>query len=302
MPFFSKYKIKFISFIKSIYLKIQRILFKLKNFNSPTSLLLKDKYNPKALSDKNSILVYCHHKAASTFVSKMLSSINNNDLVHIDLSGYLSTYQKNIDDFENHEDFFITKETSLFLKKGHIYGPLRKPINTEYINQFKSIYFIRDPRDSIISYYYSMAYSHPLPEKRHSKTYKRFLDHRENLKKMNINDFASSIGKKFYKQVFSGFINQINSSNANSLIIKYEDLRENTDSALRKIESFMDIRFSKEDIEIFTNEMIPNEKIRKMSHKRSGLSKQYIKELDIKTIEFLNTEFRKELEFFKYET
>ena len=34
MPFFSKYKIKFISFIKSIYLKIQRILFKLKNFKS----------------------------------------------------------------------------------------------------------------------------------------------------------------------------------------------------------------------------------------------------------------------------
>jgi hypothetical protein len=126
-------------FLKSNYLRIQRILFKIRNINSPTSLLIKGKYIPKIQSEKNSILVYCHHKAASTFVSKMLSAINNKDLIHIDLSGYLSTYLKNIDDYENHEDYFISKEITLFQKKGHIYGPLRRPINTKYTNEFLTI-------------------------------------------------------------------------------------------------------------------------------------------------------------------
>jgi hypothetical protein len=59
--------------------------------------------------------------------------------------------------------------------------------------------------------------------------------------------------------------------------------------------------FSEENIKDIVNEMIPNKEIKKMSHKRSGLSKQYIKELDLKTIELLNKEFLRELEFFKYE-
>ena len=58
---------------------------------------------------------------------------------------------------------------NLFSENGEIYGPQRKPLNFSGIENYKKIFFLRDPRDVLVSAYYSFGKTHKIPNQKKIK-------------------------------------------------------------------------------------------------------------------------------------
>lgn len=135
-------------------------------------------------------------------------------------------------------------------------------------NNYKTIYVYRDPRDLIVSWYYSMKYSHGLM----GKVYK----HRSNLEKLNDEDGISYCIKHF--QLKLSFMKDwfLNCKDENVIFVKFEDLTANPVNEFSAI-------FERCNIEITESELkrvlgnYTKEKMRERNKKNGGKVSHYRK-------------------------
>jgi len=110
------------------------------------------------------------------------------------------------------------------LKSHHSYNPLYP----------KVVYIIRDVRDVCISYYY-----HKMKYLRMKLNFDDFLN---DFIKGNLDDFGT------YSKNYKSWMRMEDEIKNGLLLIKYEELKENTDLSLRKITDFMGIQKSDNQI------------------------------------------------------
>ena len=248
---------------------------------------------------KKSILFFTFHKCASTLFS---------DYVIPNIKGYI---HKNPDsDIYNgkvNEDCTFT-----FKKNGYIYGPMRisvsgnnsvatpifkcykKDLFASEIGKMKSIFFIRDPRDMLISEYFSFKYSHGM-----SKNSILMEQQKKRLQFVNLNTIDEYALSQIsaYKRKFTLLTNIINLNN-NYEIIKYEDMINNFIVFSRNIRKILKIDYSlMNDIYNYSRPNT-NEEIDK--HKRSGKVSQFKSKLRMETVKILNVEFEDILNNYGY--
>lgn len=291
---------KFISYLK------MKLFFKLsENYKLNSGLRIAEAIN-YIKNDKKikSVIFWTTHKCASTFVSKFLLTLaRDSNLRYFDYASHIwelgnSIKIKNPYQIEVDCDF-------LYRKYGEIYGPIRKPFDFSYKDQFNNIFFLRDPRDLIISLYYSLAYSHPLPL--HNKGKEKFIKKRYQARKMGIDKFFLEQIDKWIIPYFTKY-RFIKENSKLSSVHKYEDLKKNPRKFILEITKKMNVSISKKLLNYLVNDFekpfknkADLKKLKKFSHTRSGKIKQFQHELKKDTLREGNRKLKKILNYWNFE-
>jgi hypothetical protein len=178
-------------------------------------------------------------------------------------------------------------------ESGYVYGVFRTALNgffSETVDNLVRLFLIRDPRDAIVSYYFSMKNSHALPARGDIR--ESLVQQRTDLESIDLEDAILS-------NRFGYFFDEIEriallSQRSGAIIYRYEDivflkekwirdlairicveLNENT---LRKLLKRFDIVPSREDVNNHVRQVTPGDYRRKLSPKAiAHLEQRYSK-------------------------
>jgi hypothetical protein len=255
-------------------------------YNQEHKLLTR---GPVPGSTKPSILLFTVHKSASTFLVKLLSIISDQTpgLTHIDIEGY-SLLAADPHEFNTHVDFVKTKKEDIFYPCGYAYGPLRSLVHVPNMKNYRICLILRDPRDVLVSYYYSMAYSHPLPADPLRR--RQFVRNREKIRATDINEFARQ-QTDWIRNRYEPYIDELVKKNKVQPLL-YEDMWMNFRNWFNRLCDEIRIPCTDELLERIEKECFRNS-TRKESvnrHRRRGTPEDYKDKLDSATIDFLNKE------------
>lgn len=157
------------------------------------------------------------------------------------------------------------------------------------------IFMIRDPRDLIVSMYYSFGFTHTLSPHEGIKQYQ--IARREKIQSITLDEYALHIAGQLNNKF--DIIRNLLQNQDTSILLKYEDMIHNFPAFFTSLSTFMTINDSIKN-QLFTATR-PNEKEIPTNHKRYGITGGYKFKLQRSTIVMLNEVFKNNFEFFKYE-
>ena len=291
--------------LRVIYFFKIKIIFRIiKKNNLGTLIRIADSYNYLKNNRKiNSVIFWTTHKCASTYVSKFLELVAKEaDLKHFDYAGNIWELGNEI----NLKDPFQIEQNCDFLyrSQGEIYGPMRTPFDFNLRRELNNIFFLRDPRDLIISKYYSISYSHPVPSHNYGKN--KFLDQREQAKKKDINIFFLEEIDNWIIPYYTKYKIMRENSKLSSFY-KYEDLKNNPKKIFLELTKNMNIDISEKLIEnlVESFERPFQKKIEDNSkniflHTRSGKSRQFENEINDSVLNKANKKLEDIINFWNF--
>lgn len=244
-----------------------------------------------------SVFFYTFHKCASTlFGSYVLRNLVG--LKHVDYASELYSGKRNLED------------DLVFEKYGFIYGPIRMSVgkgapegrligfpttDPEFIKDKTAIFFVRDPRDILISSYYSFCYSHPLSAVEEVRNIQ--IANRDRILAKTLDDFVLNDAEPKATQFLRLY--ETAKLPKRSIILKYEDMVNDFDRFMEKLLSFVTIE--EPVIRTIYEETRPREEEDIYEHKRSGKVGGFRDKLEENTIKELNKKFEEVLTLFDYE-
>jgi hypothetical protein len=166
--------------------------------------------------------------------------------------------------------------------------------NIDFVKDKTAIFFIRDPRDILVSSYYSFGFTHSLnavEEKRNKQ-----LELRKEIQSLSIDEYVL----KYADQQIEYFdtLKAIASNCKKKTILKYEDMIDDFDSFIQALKT---IALVKEDvIQNIYHKSRPKKSTDNTSHRRSGATKRYLIDLKPETVELLNKKLERILNDFNY--
>lgn len=262
------------------------------NFVFPAESLAIIKGLGRAKKQKASIFFFTTHKCASTFTPKVLAcAARKLDLKHIDYARFL--WHKSND---NVFDYMNKHAKKLFQAEGYVFAPLRQWIETRGCENSKVIIMLRDPRDVVVSMYYSMAYTHELPANRNRR--KDFISERNDIVSMSIDDFVLKKSPHLLSVYAEYFLNL--SKNKNYYFCTYEDMIFNFQLWITGLENYLGIKFDEEIKKIWQQQVTPP-KIESLSHIRKMLPGDHRLKLQPETIVKLDEIFSEFINRFSYD-
>lgn len=262
-----------------------------------------------SLSKPTSVLFFTSHKCASSFVDNCLDLVLKNSQYRLinyasaiwRLGNSINIKNENEDPLGNNESlklFLEQASDSLFFQKGEIYAPLRVPVDFPTRSGFKHIFFLRDPRDVLVSAYYSRVYSHKLPINNTSK--KKYQEKRRLTLEKGIDQHAVEAAQKWLIPLYGQYKEFLESSDS-YLYITYDDFKNDPKQFVQTIMNFLNVQISKSELNYLSKQASPVQKeVDINKHKRSGKSQQYLKELKPETIDSLNHILDKHLDYWGF--
>ena len=201
-------------------------------------------------------------------------------------------------------------------KSNKMICPIREyPIGCEEDTLY--IIHFRNPIDILISEYYSFGYTHAIPNKTKGGT-RTFLKRREKIQSQTVSEYCNDINNiKEINNKFDSLLTWIKKygKRKNVFLSNYDSMFYKFKSWNNKIHQFLNFNCSNNIHELFYSEFDFNKdydkslseeilNIKNISngnkyHKRSGVSKQYLFELNKKSLFFLQQNLStKIIEFF----
>ncbi|MES0491815.1 MAG: sulfotransferase domain-containing protein [Leptospirales bacterium] len=243
-----------------------------------------------------SVLVYSVNKAASMFLHKISNQISKKlELPYFSMNN----------DFREEIKPMTWRKFIENNKRIGIYGPIRASQGNIYpdnLNNYRIILHLRDPRDVMVSKYYSKAYNHPKREGGFSIS----DESREQLRKNGIDDFViNNPQSKEIKSHYESYIKKL-IGQKNVTFVKYETMVTDYSTWVRHfLKPFND--FYAQPDELYSN--LYNEykndfnvsKENIYEHKRQILPGDFKKKLSPETIQFINHQLSDILKFMNYE-
>lgn len=284
--------------------KIKKLLYKIFNSIGFEILTKKQKrvlnrYKPHVNKNLESVIFFTTHKAASNFSNEILKQVENSTEYTLydygALVGSLSDKLNIKDDFE----VYLNKNYKfLFNPYGEVYGPQRKPLKFQNIENYKKIFFLRDPRDVLVSAYYSFGYSHPVPNSKSLKD--SFNRNRALIQNQSLDEYVLNESKYWIKPIYMEYKFLKESSEKECMYIKYNQFVDDTESCIEEIFNFFDFQ-NKDIIKSLAEEASPvRETENKNLHKRSGKNNQWKTHLTEKTQEKLTKELNEVLKYWQF--
>lgn len=235
-----------------------------------------------------STLLFTTHKCASTFFSKLLHEVGQETpFFHINYDSYFAGQQVPVEKaFEGNE--FLEKG---FKEQGFVYGPMRSNRGIPFKKNYKNVLILRDPRDVMVSLFYSMRYSHSLVSK-------SMISIRQEAEKHDIDSYTFLRAQEFRKKYDS--YKELLNQDYNTLYLRYDDLIDNPEISLKKVINFIGVRINPETSKDLIAHLKPTDSGSIYSHKRSGRSGEYKEKLKPVTIDFLNQQFEEVIPYFGF--
>lgn len=248
---------------------------------------------------KPSILHFSLNKAATQTVRDILGKVAAaNGMTPVSVNGY--AFDTKFPNFYEMSKEEREKYNHFFQPRGYAYSHLREFLDgIPQLADYKIFLVIRDPRDLLVSMYYSVAYSHPAPLGRRQAN---FQLERERVKRLSIDEFVlESAAKK--KAIFLEYEEKLLKPYPHVLILRYEDMVADFPDWLDQLSHYCQLEVPEE----LRNELVdrfqsmrPKKETREM-HVRKGQPGDYLDKLQPQTIAALNATFADVLRQFGYE-
>lgn len=193
-------------------------------------------------TDKSySICAISPHKCGSMLLQNIMS-----DLCAVSDFPFLNIYSEFFSTGHNHWDFRESIET-VISGIGYCYGVLRVPWtrNLDTVAGHKKIFLVRDPRDVIVSLYFSLTRSHALPGQGSSRD--SLLSRRTESLALSIDEFVQQ-GKEFGILENMRTFMQWSETLPNSRLFKYEDIIFEKKRWIAEMVGFLDLNVSADTI------------------------------------------------------
>lgn len=244
-----------------------------------------------------SIYFYTFHKCASTlFSSYVLKNING--LYNVNYASQI------------YSGSWSPDKKPIFRKRGFIYGPIRISANTivsaekillsqtttpKFLRDKIAIFFIRDPRDILVSSFYSFGFTHGFSPVEGIKV--RQETTRKMVQAKSLDEYvlksATTQADKFKT------LHELVTACERSSILKYEEMIDHFDSFLEKLRGYISIE-DKVAREIYRRSR-PKTDEDLSAHRRSGQVSGFRNKLKKETINDLNNKLADTLTLFGYE-
>jgi hypothetical protein len=248
--------------------------------------------NVPSPGDFRSFYIFAMHKSGSTLLNKMLdTAFMRLGVPQIAIPDVTFAAGLPDDPILNPEEFIFDS--------GYCYRSFR--IFPSYLRNFdittnKKILLVRDPRDMIVSYYFSMSQSHVIPDSGPLRD--ELMSLRSTMKEVGIDDFclqnADEFRKEFrsYRGIFGSELR----------VYRYEDVIFSKLDWLNDMLWYLGFVLSSDDRQriVEENDFRPATE-RPQEHIRQVTPGNYRKHLNGTTIKRLNSEFREILDQFDYD-
>lgn len=253
----------------------------------------------RAKSNPGSVLFFTTHKCASMFCDTLFGTISRNS--RFECRNYPAAFwelEGKIQVGDSYEPFLIENYNTFFRQKGEIYAPLRRPIDFPGRNGFKHIFFLRDPRDVLVSAFYSFGFTHSLGNDEERKSER--LKEREKIQTGGIDVYALKAGVEWLLPIYEKYRSFREEENR-SLYLRYDEFAHDTKRFLTAILEFLDVNLPEDAFNTIVDKAAPVQaRPRDGKHKRSGKTGQYQTELKPDTIEFLNEKLSAVLDYWGF--
>lgn len=258
---------------------------------------------PTGLTEHPSIFFFTTHKCASTFAARVLAEIEQiGPRAHYDYAGAIWGLGNALPG-ENPYSLMKSEYHHLFFPYGEVYGPMRHPISVENPDDYRMIFFLRDPRDVVVSAYYSFGFSHGIPK--NSKSREIFLQRRAQIQDEGIDRYALRAASEWLIPIYREY-QALRQLAGKSLLIRYDDYTTDPYEAICRILEFCDARADTARVAALAQTASPISAERgndtELRHKRSGRSGQFKTELDAGTCARLNQIFSEQLSTWGFPT
>lgn len=222
----------------------------------------------KASKGDDSPVLFTSQKCASTFLDKFIGSV----AVDQGLTSY--NYESLIWNISSVETEVVLQEKRerIFSRSGALYGPIRRFVDVPNLANRNILLVLRDPRDVVVSEYYSVAYSHALPGNKRSRD--RYLIRRERAKSQTVDEYAVEAAYR-YKEVYSQYAKHL-LGKENVTFLTYEEMVADFDTWCLKAVSGLGLNYNEACYSILRKESGSASGSGEVSsHRRNGTPGEY---------------------------
>lgn len=187
----------------------------------------------------------------------------------------------------------------LFDQPGYIFGTFRwlpQRLDIPAMRFRKKVLLVRDPRDMIVSAYYSFKESHPVP--RQGQVKERIERNRRKLQRVTVDEYARTAADGV-KQRYFAVMDLLSSTNI--LLRRYEDIVFSKTEFVRDIAGFYDIDIPEKEVAAIAckHDVFPKTE-NSGQHIRQVKPRNFETKLTAETIEEISHTFRAALAEFGY--
>jgi hypothetical protein len=188
-----------------------------------------------------SVVFFTVHKCASTFTARSVAYLATEKLGlrHINMARYF--WRMETGDAYDH---IQERAGGLFHPYGFLYGPLRQPVDVPEIDRYRTVLMLRDPRDVLTSFYYSITVSHGVPGTRDARD--QFLEVRKRWEGSTVDEFVLGWLPEFQKR-YEGYIRL--RAQTDCPVLKYEDMLVDFDKWAGDLGDAFGVTLTDEDVE-----------------------------------------------------
>ncbi|MCX6579054.1 MAG: sulfotransferase domain-containing protein [Candidatus Aminicenantes bacterium] len=259
--------------------------------------VLKEKHHTACT--RRSILFFTVYKAGSSFLGSFMKKITDRaGIASVDLDGYF--YQLGLGgQWERNGRVMVNVP---YRTTGYFYGPFRS-LNRGVPNydDYKIILVLRDPRDVIVSAYYSI-YSHIMPTLEGKEKRQTRVNRRKRLRELSVDEYVieklnsdSHFLDRYYEY------HKVLMGKPNVLFLKYEDMVTDFGPWLDRLLAFLDLDVAPgliAEIKAGADFKVSSENIYK--HKRQVTPGDHKRKLKPETIDILNNKTAEVLKLYNY--
>jgi|GEM_PF-1663785 len=254
------------------------------------------------LERPRSVIFYTTHKCASTFAQRLFEVMARNaNYELVDYAGAIWGAGDRLSKIETPYEIFLERAYSeLYSLNGKIYAPQREYLDFPGRHKFRHIFFLRDPRDVLVSAYYSFAFTHAEPSR--SLDRDDFLAQRSKMQQQGIDDYVLEQAEQWILPFYRNY-QKLRDTADDYLYVKYSLFINDTAKFIQQIADYCDLNPSTSDINFLVQEASPVQTTeKKKSHKRSGKTGQYLEKLRPETVDKLNEILADVLRDWEFET
>ncbi len=215
-----------------------------------------------------SVMYFTVHKAGSTYLKTIIEALATaKGLTTVD---YAAEYLKT--------DFRAFEELA-YNPVGHSYGPFRWFMPIDRLEDYRLLLHLRDPRDALVSQYFSFGFSH---DERNAQQVER----KKQIQQMGIEAYVLDSAPKT-AQRYRGYVEHL-AGRPNLLFVKYEQMVTDFDAWLDAVADHLELADPKAIRRLKQAHVSNVEQEDPSQHVRQITPGDHLRKLDTGTIDRLN--------------
>jgi hypothetical protein len=238
-----------------------------------------------------SIIHFSLNKAATQYTKKILREcVIENGMVPVHINEY-AFYTKfpYLTGLKTDE---MVNFSHIFKPNGYFYSAFGGFVpGISGMDKYKVILMVRDPRDILVSWYYSIAFSHSIPPLTSSR-HEEYIRKRKNAQEITIDDHVISESDRVFN-ILNRYQTELLVPYPHVYLTSYEKMTSNFKDWLKGLLDATELEISSQTYQklVEDNRQVQPKEENIYEHIRKGKPGDYLNKLQPETIEYLNNKF-----------